>query len=80
MTLSQRKQHAARCLIKGGPFTRKYDNCFEAGDGDQVVRYLMNRTQKDIPLMQGIKNQGTWNYWQYFMDHGTYQDYARVQA
>ncbi len=73
---AQRRQFVARCLIKGGPFTRRYDDCFEAyGDGDQLVGYLMNRAKTDLPLMKGIKNQKTWDYWHYFVTHGTYRGY-----
>ena len=77
MSLSRRKQYAARVLLKGGPFTRTYDNCFEMGDGDEVVKYLMARAQKDAPLRAAIERQGTWDYWQYFANHGTYAGFTR---
>ena len=71
--LSYKQQFVARALLKGGPFTRAYDRVLEGSYADEVVRYLVKRAQTDIPLREAIKRQNTWEYWQYFVEHGTYQ-------
>lgn len=50
---SYRKQYATSCLIKShSPNTRSFDNCFEMGDGDEVVRHVMKRATETIPLAE----------------------------
>lgn len=39
--LARRKSYAVQCLLSGRTYTRRFDNCFENGDGGEVVRYLM---------------------------------------
>lgn len=33
------------------PFTRRFDDCFEMGDGDEVVRIVKERAKRDPALM-----------------------------
>lgn len=40
-SLSHRKQYAKKCLINNNTSNRGFDNCFENGDADQVVKYLL---------------------------------------
>jgi len=78
MSLSQRKQYARQCFYKGRTNTRRFDNCFEQGDGGEVVKYLMTKTETDTRLKRAIQNDGyTWEFWNYFITHGTYQDFQR---
>lgn len=79
-TLAAKKQYVARILLKGGPFTRAYDRVLEGSWADEVVRYLVKRGQTDMALQEAIKRQGTWGYWNYFADHGTYQGYKPTTA
>jgi hypothetical protein len=46
--LSYRKQYALQCFLKGID-SRSRDNCFEMGDGDEVMVYLMKRATEDLP-------------------------------
>jgi len=51
---------------EGRIFTRKFDNCFEMGDGAAVVFQLMDSALNgDDVLLQGIKGLGneTWLNW-----------------
>ena len=41
-----------------GPFWRSFDNCFEMGDGDEVVRRIVRRANKNPALRQAIENSG----------------------
>ena len=40
---SYRKSYATQCLISGSTNSRAFDNCFEMGDGDEVVFHIMKR-------------------------------------
>lgn len=33
------------------PFTRELDNCFEMGDGEEVIRIVKERAKRDPALM-----------------------------
>ena len=107
--LAKRKSYAADCLINGRSGTRAYDNCFENGDGDEVVKHLMKRAlsandadinstynfgvtytiggkewralqskRNNIRLRDGIKDAGTWDYWLYFYNNGTYAGFKKT--
>ena len=45
--LSYRKQYALQCLLKG-IHSRGFDNCFEMGDGDEVVRFIMKKATEKL--------------------------------
>lgn len=71
--LSYRKQYALQCILKDIR-TRAFDNCFEMGDGDDVVRYIMkratepvidgtNRAETQRKLVVKLKEKGFWNNW-----------------
>lgn len=47
-TLAYRKQYALQCMLKGTN-SRARDNCFEMGDGDQVMVYIMRRATEKLP-------------------------------
>lgn len=47
-TLSYRKQYALQCLLKGID-SRARDNCYEMGDGDEVVRFIMRKALEVLP-------------------------------
>lgn len=38
-----RKQYATQCIVRGSTDTRAFSNCFEMGDGDEVVKHIMHR-------------------------------------
>lgn len=46
--LSYRKQYALQCFLNGTD-SRARDNCFEMGDGDEVMVYLMRRATEQLP-------------------------------
>lgn len=102
--LAYRKQYAIQCLIKGIS-TRARDNCYEMGDGDEVVRHIMKICLTPLPfeldtepgksyvwdspeykairrsraahkrqsaLIEALKKSGSWDYWLYFYENGTY--------
>lgn len=46
--LAYRKQYAIQCLLKGIS-TRARDNCYEMGDGDDVVRHIMKICLTPLP-------------------------------
>jgi len=105
--LAYRKQYAIQCLLKGVS-TRARDNCYEMGDGDDVVRHIMKICLTPLPpllemepgksyewngreykairksraahkrqadLIDAIKHSGSWDYWLYFYQNGTYVGY-----
>lgn len=74
MGLSQRKQYARQCLYKGRS-SRGFDNCFEMGDGGEVVKYLMSKAKTDKRLERAIKDFNSWDYWLYFIEHGNYEGF-----
>lgn len=99
--------YAKRCLIEGRTHTRGFDNCFENGCGDEVVRRLMRATDLATPdnmdwadgvlsrgivyrspewrkafrikkaarLKEAIQRIGSWDYWRYFVENGTYEGF-----
>jgi hypothetical protein len=49
-------------LIRNGrACTRAYDNCFEEGDGDQVLALLMQEVRADPELRLMMEEQGAWS-------------------
>jgi hypothetical protein len=109
MTLSNRKQYAKKCFLRGNTNTRAFDNCFEMGDGDKVVKYLMDlclfstpenklladdinskgrilgskedkfyrKLRESEELTRAIKRDGSWDYWLYFYNNGTYEGFSK---
>jgi hypothetical protein len=41
--------------------TRAYDNCFEEGDGDQVLALLLAQVRADPDLRRMMEEQGAWS-------------------
>jgi len=61
-TAKQRAKVAARVLMTARPIFddlgRAFDNCFEAGDGSQVVRELIDIASRDNALRHRIVEHG----------------------
>lgn len=49
-SLTERVNYAARVIKNGRPTSRAFDDCFENGDGDEVVRALV-RKSKENPIL-----------------------------
>lgn len=61
-TMKGRVSLAALLIRNGRACTRLYDNCFENGDGDQVIAHLMRRIRNDAPeLRTMMQEQGAWS-------------------
>lgn len=41
--------------------TRAYDNCFEEGDGEQVLALLLHKVRADTALRRLMEEQGAWS-------------------
>lgn len=58
------RANRAALLIRGGKcsgeFSRAYDDCFEMGDGAQVLALLMERVRAQPELREMMKAQGVW--------------------
>lgn len=72
--LNYRKSYALKCLEDGRIHTRGFDNCFENGDGDKVVKYIMNyvlkypsksemQARKKQKVINTLKDCGFWDNW-----------------
>jgi hypothetical protein len=62
--LTTRKGRAwlAAFLIRNGrACTRAYDNCFEEGDGEQVLALLLREVRNDPDLRRMMEEQGAWS-------------------
>ena len=46
--LSYRKQFALKAIIENRTSTRNFDNCFEMGDGDEVVKFIIKKTKEKL--------------------------------
>ena len=59
------RANRAALLIRGGKcsgeFSRAYDDCFEMGDGAQVLALLMERVRERLELREMMKAQGVWS-------------------
>lgn len=59
------RANRAALLIRGGrcsgEFSRAYDDCFEMGDGAQVLALLMERVRERPELREMMKAQGVWS-------------------
>ena len=42
-TLNYYKQYAKRCILENRINTRAFDNCFENGQGAEVVKYIVRQ-------------------------------------
>lgn len=51
---AQRVKYAAACIIAGRSGTRRYDSCFEAGDGDTVAVAVYRRSLNNPKLAARI--------------------------
>jgi len=56
-TAKQRANIAAIMLKRNKNFTRAFDDCFEMGDGDEVMNILIEKTAKDPVLARNIKSK-----------------------
>lgn len=52
---------AAFLIRNGRACTRAYDNCFEEGDGEQVLALLMREVRSDPELRRMMEEQGAWS-------------------
>lgn len=48
---------AIRMIKNNKTLGRGFDDCFEMGDGDQVMNYIINKARNDIKLTLSIKNK-----------------------
>jgi hypothetical protein len=59
------RANRAALLIRGGrcsgSFSRAFDDCFEMGDGAQVLALLMERVRQDPELKSLMQAQGVWS-------------------
>lgn len=53
----RRASIAAIMIIKNKSFYRAFDDCFEMGDGDEVMEYLIQKTAKNSILAINIKTK-----------------------
>lgn len=52
-TAKERANIAIRIMKQNvDPFTRAFDDCFEMGDGDEVVRIIKERAKSDPALLE----------------------------
>lgn len=60
-TLKGRVWLAIYLIRNGRACPRLYDNCFENGDGDQVIAHVMRSIRTESPELRGMmKEQGAW--------------------
>lgn len=52
--LDDRVNYAARIIREGRPTSRRFDSCFEMGDGDAVVLALVKRAKKSPGLSTNL--------------------------
>ena len=55
-----RAQVAKAYLLNGKEFDRKFDTCFEMGDGDIVKLYLLEWARKNNVLAYAIRKTFNW--------------------
>lgn len=59
------RANRAALLIRGGrcsgSFSRAFDDCFEMGDGAQVLALLTERVRQDPELKSLMQTQGVWS-------------------
>lgn len=53
----QRASIAINMLKKNKSFSRKFDDCFEMGDGDEVMNVIIERAGKDFWLAMAIRDK-----------------------
>lgn len=53
-TLQDRISYAANTIHKGRPTSRRFDSCFEEGDGDAVVAALVKRAETNPKLKENL--------------------------
>jgi hypothetical protein len=77
--LPYRKQYAMKCLESGRIHTRGFDNCFENGDGDEVVKHIMKfclaypsksemQARKKDKIIKTLQEKGFWDNWIKYVD------------
>lgn len=54
-TQAQRVSYAARIIREGRQTSRRFDDCFESGDGDEVARRLWEKAEKCSKLARNIR-------------------------
>ncbi len=60
-TIKGRVNRAALLIREGCAYTRAYDDCFEMGDGGEVLAHLMERVRKEPHLRDMMVKQGAWS-------------------
>jgi len=53
-SFAARLNYAARIICERGPTSRRFDDCFENGDGDQIVAALVERSTKNPRLSENL--------------------------
>lgn len=53
-TTQDRINIACKVILSGKPTTRNFDNCFEMGDGDEVMRGVYQRALKNPKLKEAL--------------------------
>jgi len=63
--LTYRVKFASACLMrppKGG-MRHSFDNCFEMGDGDEVVRRILRNAKKNPRLAEALRRYRVLEQW-----------------
>lgn len=53
----ERATIAANMIKKNNRFDRPFDDCFEMGDGNEVMNYIIEKARKDVRLAIAIKEK-----------------------
>lgn len=56
-TAKQRANIAIRMIKYNSTFSRKFDDCFEMGDGDQVMNCIIEKARMDKELAMALKEK-----------------------
>lgn len=63
MTTKNRAEKAKKYLLEKNTNHRKFDDCFENGDGEKVVILLMEEAQSNQELKKAILSFGAFSQW-----------------
>lgn len=53
-TTKDRANYAISVIKRGGKCSRKFDSCFEMGDGDLVAAEIVSRSKKNEKLAKNL--------------------------
>lgn len=54
--LGYRKQFALKAILENRTNSRNFDNCFEMGDGDEVLKFIMQKATKLLPKPNWVQS------------------------